>query len=79
MSGVQKTNFTQRLPATDFSDTDAAQSYAAYGEVVSLRGKRGTPNVFIVKFATMTGEIGPFLLNRTSAEALKSYLQQEGF
>jgi hypothetical protein len=47
--------------------------------VVSIRGRRGAPNVFLVKFATATGEIGPLILNRTCAEVLKNFLQQEGF
>jgi hypothetical protein len=79
MSGAQKTLFTQRFPATDFSDADLAQALQTHGEVVSMRGRRGAPNIFVMKLATQTREFGPFLLNRTVAESLKQLLDQEGF
>jgi hypothetical protein len=79
MSGTQPVDYQQRFPATDFTVADVTHALATDGEIVSVRGRRGAPNVFVVKFATPTGSIGPLILNQMSAQMLKKLLHQEGF
>jgi hypothetical protein len=79
MSGAEKTNFTQRSQAASFTDADAAAALTVPGEIVSVNGRMGPSNRFLVKFATLGGEVGPLILNQTSAEALKHLLQNAGF
>lgn len=79
MSGAQKTAFQQRFASTNFTDADMARSLGTDGEIVSVRGRKGSPYLFAVKLSTQNGEFGPFILNRTAAENLKASLAREGF
>jgi hypothetical protein len=77
MSGAQKTDFQTYFPT--ISDAEAAASLTNPGEIVSVTGRRAAPNVFLVKFSTRTGVVGPLVLNRYTAEILKQTLDQQGF
>jgi hypothetical protein len=80
MSGAQKAAFQERFQAASFTDADAAAAYATYdGEMVSLEGRRGMPDLFVVKFVSMKKQAPLLILNRTVATALKHLLDQEGF
>lgn len=79
MNGIQRTAFSDRFESTKFTDEDAVLSLRQHGEVVSTRGRKGTPDLFVVSFATEQGRLGPFVLNRLTAETLRSILAQEGF
>ena len=77
MTGVQETVFQQYFPR--FTDEDAAKSLCVHGEIVSMMGRKGVPDLFVVQFASRTGRHGPFVLNRLTAATLRQILQQEGF
>jgi hypothetical protein len=79
MSGAQKTTFTERFPATEFTDEDVASALSSPSQIVSLRGRRIAPTDFVVKFASRSGVVGPFIFNRASAEAMKRLLHEQGF
>ena len=78
MSGAEKAVFQAKFPP--ITDQAAAQSLAGNGEIVSLNGRSGTGDFFVVTFVSSTSRIfGPLVLNRTCAEALHSLLGQNGF
>jgi hypothetical protein len=79
MSNGQATDFQQHFQPAQFTDAEAAGALSAHGEIVSLAARRGTPDLFLVAFATRSGRIGPFALNRLVAEQLRRLLTQEGF
>jgi hypothetical protein len=79
MPGIQETEFQQHFDTATFTDADSTQSFSAHGEMVSLVGRRGMPDLFVVAFATRRGRIGPYVLNRLVATQLRQLLQQEGF
>jgi hypothetical protein len=75
MTDAQNTD--EFLPT--FTDNDVVASAKTNGVVVKLVGRRGIPNVFVVKFATQTIEMGPLVLSASCARTLREVLEQEGF
>jgi hypothetical protein len=73
----QEELFRKYLPT--FSDIEVSGAVQADGPIVSVFGRRGAPDFFLVKFATVSGSVGPMALNRTTAAALLRLLQQSGF
>jgi hypothetical protein len=65
MPGARETEFETHLPS--FTDEEAAKALAATGEVVSLNARSGTPDLFVVCFATRRTQLGPLALNPQSA------------
>ena len=75
----QANQFREFFRRVDFSDEDAVAAFQQRGEMVTLKGARRTPDHFVVSFASENGAVGPFCLNRTTAEKLHQLLGQEGF
>jgi hypothetical protein len=59
--------------------TDAEVAAAAHAPVVSVSGRVGVPNVFVLALATQAGRIGPMTLTRTAAVELRALLERSGF
>jgi hypothetical protein len=72
MPGPSETEFQTYLPS--FTDEEAAKTLSATGEVASLDGRSGTPDLFFVCFATRRTQFGPLALNPQSARALLQLL-----
>ena len=68
MPGIRETEFQTHLPI--FTDQDAADFFAANGEIVSACAQSGVPDVFVVAFATRNQVFGPMCLNPVVAKAL---------
>jgi hypothetical protein len=68
MPGARENEFETHLPS--FTDEEAAKALAATGEVVSLNARSGTPDLFVVCFATRRTQLGPLALNPQPARAL---------
>ena len=78
MSDSEKMEFQAKFPP--IPDQAAAQSLSANGAIVSLNGRAGVGDVFVVTFVSDQGRaFGPLVLNRTSAVALHALLAQSGF
>ena len=69
--------YQQHFPT--FTDAEIAASVQSPGPVVSLSGRAGVPNVFVLALATQTGRIGPLTLTHTAAVQLRALLQGLGF
>ncbi len=79
MSGIQSTEFQEHFDIAKFTDVEAATAITNPGEIVSFFGRRGIPDLFVLAFATRQGRVGPLCLNRTTAEALRRVLTEQGF
>jgi hypothetical protein len=75
----QANQFREFFARVDFSDEAAVAAFQQKGEMVTMKGARRTPDHFVVSFASETGIVGPFCLNRATAERLHQLLGQEGF
>ena len=75
----QANQFRECFGRADFSDDAAVAAFQQRGEMVTMKGARRSPDHFVVSFASETGVVGPFCLNRTTAEKLHQLLGQEGF
>lgn len=51
MPRIQETEFQEHFDAAKFTDANATQSLAQFGEAVSLMGRRGTPDLFVFAIA----------------------------
>jgi len=60
-------------------DKEVLDSVQAEGVVVSMVGRRGTPDLFIVKFSTERRQYPPIVMNQKTAQMLHLILQQQGF
>jgi hypothetical protein len=67
--------FAKHFPV--FTEEEAAQAAAA--PIVSLSGRAGVPNVFVLALATENGRFAPVALTRRAAVELRSLLQGLGF
>jgi hypothetical protein len=68
--GQRETDFQENFEKTTFDDKEAIGAFTSPGEIVSLRARKGNPDLFIVKIASKKQTVGPLLW---------SLLQQEGF
>lgn len=69
--------FEKHFPSLD--DKQTLDTVANEGVVVSMVGRRGNPNVFVVKFATEKKTYLPLVLNQTTAKMLLRVLTEQGF
>jgi hypothetical protein len=70
--------FQRHFPT--FTDAEVAASAQSPGPVVSIAGRVGVPNVFVLALATQSGRLGsPLVLTRTAAIELRTLLQRVGF
>jgi hypothetical protein len=74
---TQEQLFQKHFPT--LNDAENISAVQAAGLAVSMVGRKGNPDVFVVKFATEKGPMAPILMNRRTAEMLRVLLQQEGF
>lgn len=63
-------------PLNDAEISEAAKEDSI---VVSMRGAKRVPDVFVVAFATKSTHYRPMVLTRTTAIYLRRILEQEGF
>jgi hypothetical protein len=77
MTQAQEDNFRLHFP--EFTNDEAQRFASAHGEVVSLCGRRGAPNLFVMTLATNNQTWGPFPLNAFCASRLREVLQQQGY
>ena len=78
--GTRETWFQERLP--QFTDQQATSYYGQHGEMVSVYARPGTPDLFLVAFASeKDGKqiAGPFALNPNVARTLCALLMQHGY
>jgi hypothetical protein len=70
--------FQRHFPT--FTDAEVAASAQSTGRIVSVAGRAGVPNVFVLALATERGRLDqPLVLSRTAATELRRLLQTEGF
>jgi hypothetical protein len=73
-----RTLFEEKLPK--FTDTDAAVLFHEHGEIVSVAGRKGPLDFFLVKFVSKNGLFaGPLTLNPVVARALCAQLLAAGY
>jgi len=75
----QANQFRDLFARAEFSDEAAAAAFQLRGEMVTMKAARRAPDHFVVNFASENGPVGPFCLNRTTAQKLHQLLGQEGF
>jgi hypothetical protein len=67
--------FEEKLPI--FTGEQAETFFRIHGgEVLSVWGRKGTPDYYVVSFATSTEQFGPISLNPVTAAALRKLLDQ---
>jgi len=59
-----------------FTDADIADVLAQIGPIVSVSGRVGVPNVFVLALGSETSRVGPLILTRTVARELRSLLEK---
>jgi hypothetical protein len=69
--------FKEKLPK--FTDVEAHQLWAEYGSVVSMDGRPGPLDSFLVKFAAERTDCGPLVLTATVARELCNLLIRHGY
>ncbi|MGH7038373.1 MAG: hypothetical protein ACREE1_09590 [Stellaceae bacterium] len=69
--------YQQHFPR--FTDAEVVASVQSIGPVVSVAGRAGVPNVFVLALATQSKRLDPVVLTRTAAIELRALLQREGF
>jgi len=79
MSQKEEALFKKFFPHTQFNDVEAAASVQNHGLGVSVYGRRGIPDNFVLCVATTKDRLGPITMNRKTAVELKRLLTQEGF
>jgi hypothetical protein len=62
-----------------FDENEIANAATENSVVVSFRGRKGLPDVFVAAFATPTTVYRPIVMTRTAAQQLRRALEQEGF
>ena len=69
--------FHKRFPPLD--DTEISEAANEDSILVSMRGAKRAPDVFVVAFATKATHYRPMVMTRTTAFHLRRTLEQEGF
>jgi hypothetical protein len=72
--GIRETEFHQHFPT--FTEVEAIETFRTTGEIVSMAGRAGVPNLYVVMFASRTKKYGPFALNPLVARVLHDELAQ---
>jgi hypothetical protein len=70
-------SFEKHLPK--FTPQQAEAFFMAHGgEVVSVCGRRGLPDLVVLSFATETEQLGPISLNPVAVAGLRKILEHAG-
>ncbi|HTQ14594.1 MAG TPA: hypothetical protein VMH86_12030 [Rhizomicrobium sp.] len=75
--GTRETLFQTRFP--EFTEAQATKFFEQHGEMVSVNGRPGTPDLFLVALASEKQAYGPLALNPLVARTLCKLLVDAGY
>lgn len=75
--GERETLFKENLP--EFTDVQAEALYRRFGEVISVNGREGPIDSFLLMFVTEKSDCGPLCLNPVVARELCKLLIANGY